>query len=266
MKFRRATSLVFCSLLGASVSTATLASAQEDSTPEEFFSAVDEYREENPGDVEGLNELVERLGGTLSVSTELTGEADAASASRALDGADDEDSEPDDEGISTAVGNFPSDAFTVSVTSARHPASTVASVSGQWNWRDDFAGQAAPVDIAALGFSSGCGAITSHKSSTYSVGGKNTGLGTLRDSGVNTAAPMWNINAHTVGFENQADRGSVSVNYDVAECNGSVQAGFFYEGNQGGSVVSVSAGVGGVNVGYDAPGLTLQKSSSTTTI
>lgn len=267
MRPKKASALVGTIALGAALLAASPATAEESTTPEEFFSAVDQYRAQNPTDIEGLDELVQTLGGTLDVSTNATGPTTAVKATEAMAAVDSTStSNTEAPVIETAASNFPTDVFVVSVTSARHPASTVASVSGQWNWRDDFSGQAAPFDLATLGFSSGCGKISGHGSSTTSLEGDGTDVATLRDSGVSSNAPIWNIDARTSGFVNSADRGTVAVSYDVADCSGSVQAGFIYEGNQGGSLVSVSAGWGALSVSYSSPGLILQKSSTTITI
>ncbi|WGT48446.1 hypothetical protein [Tessaracoccus lacteus] len=165
----------------------------------------------------------------------------------------------------TACGNFPDDVFTVSIVSGS--VGTTKVVTGSFNWRDSFSGQGAPLDFAALRFSSGCGTMSGHASSTKSVTGASTKRTSLRSAGVGTNSPIWNVNATTSGFANQADVGAFTVKYDTKGCGSKkVQAAFDYEANQGGSVVSVSAGWGGLNIGYNSVGLELTKSSKAITI
>lgn len=154
----------------------------------------------------------------------------------------------------------------MSVVSSSHPATGVISVSGHWNWRDDFVGQGPPFDIAALQFSSGCGEFLSHSSATYKWDGTSTNRGTLRHTGVGTNSPLWNIDAQVSGFENYADNGVVATTYDKGACTGTVQAAFTYEGNIGGSLTSVSVGWGVLSVNYSGGDLKLQKSSAATTL
>lgn len=233
------------------------------SDPDAFFVAVEEYQRAHPTDYEGLARVAEEYGGEVQISTNVTGPTSPTEAKRVME----YDSSTDDEPTFGPMANFPADAFTVSITSSAHPASSVVGMTGTANWRDNFAGQAAPFDIASLGFSSQCGTFASYSAATYAVGGGSTGLATLRDGGAGTGAPTWNVNAYTSGFANQADRILVSVSYDKAGCGTSnVQAGFIYEGNQGGSIVSVSAGFLGLSLSYSGAPLTLQKGTGAITI
>ncbi|MFK5691365.1 hypothetical protein ACI3EY_17035 [Ornithinimicrobium sp. LYQ92] len=225
-------------------------------TAEEFHDAIADYRLENPQDIEGLESLVVSLGGDVSISTSASGPTDGRTANA------DMRNDPSEMGAL----DFPTDAFVVSIVSASHPASTTADISGHWNWRDDFVGQGAPVDIAALQLSSGCGQFLSHSSATYTYDGTSTNRGTLRESGVGTNSPTWNIDDAVSNFTNYADNGVVAVTYDKSDCSGVVQAAFTYEGNNGGSLTGVSVGWGIMNVTYNSPNLFLQKSSSPTTI
>ncbi|OUE18900.1 hypothetical protein BFL36_12730 [Clavibacter michiganensis] len=155
--------------------------------------------------------------------------------------------------------------FTVNVVTGT--VGDIVIVTGSVNWRDDFAGQGAPVDIAALRFSTNCGTLSDLTSTSTSVSGVATDRTTLRDAGVGTNAPIWNVDAITDGFENQVDRGSFQATYDVSTCGTTpVQAAFDYEGNQRGVITSVSASFAGLTVGYDNPGLTLRKSTQPITV
>lgn len=246
----------------ATSATATASTGESETVnAETFHQKVNEYALAHPGDFEGLNALAEELGGELTVSTSWTGPTTPETATRVQESID----APDTSGeISPAA--IPTDAFVVSVATARHPASTVASVSGTWNWRDEFVGQGPPVDIAALRFSDSCVIYGANAVSTYRWDNVSTDRGTLRSAGVGTGGPVWNIDAQVSGFANYADHGTVTQSVDLKECSGTVQTAFDYEGNDGGSVLSVSLGWGGLSVGYSNPDAVLQKSSAAATI
>lgn len=250
------TALLATGLFGASAASA---SSPDIAEAEAFFAAMEDYQKENPTDFEGLAEVAQEYGGSFQVSTNLTGVTSPKVAAQLMNTESMDDVLP--------FSDFPADVFTVAISSSAHPASTVVGVSGTVNWRDNFAGQAAPYDVASLSFSSQCGTLSGYNAQTYRVSGASTNLAHLRDGGAGTGAPTWNINAYTSGFENLADKTIVSVSYDKAGCGTSnVQAGFIHEGNQGGSIVSVSAGFMGLSVGYSSPGLSLQKGTQAITI
>lgn len=254
-----AVAAMFASLMFAQPAAAEV----EGSDPDAFFAAVEEYQNAHPTDFEGLARVAEEYGGSIQVSTNVTGPTSPAEAQSVME----YDPNTDDTPKIGPLADFPSDVFTVSITSSAHPASTQVGVTGTANWRDNFAGQAAPYDIASLGFSSQCGTFAGYSAATYALGGGSTGLATLRDGGASTGAPTWNVDAYTSGFENQADLVQVSVSYDKAGCGSSnVQAGFIYEGNQGGGLTSVSASFLGLSLSYSGSPLTLQKGTGAITI
>lgn len=227
---------------------------------DEFSERVLEYAEENPADVEGLEELATSLGGQVesNSSTLYTNEVPGLSDDSVTENSD---SSP----ITPMASNFPSDVFTVNITVSSVGDTKI--VTGSFDWRDDFAGQAAPFDVAALRFSDGCGGISNLTSSTVNVSGQQTERTTLRNAGTSTNAPVWNVDAITSGFENQADLGAFSAQFDTSACGGkTVRVAFDYEGNQGGSLASVSAGWGGLSVSYSNPGLVLKKSTQPVTL
>lgn len=235
----------------------------EKTDPDAFFAAVEEYQKAHPTDYEGLAKVAEEHGGSIQVATNVTGPTSPTVAKSVME----YDPSTDDETIYGPMANFPTDVFTVSITSSAHPASTQVGVTGTANWRDNFAGQGAPLDIASLGFSSQCGTFSGYSAATYAVSGGSTGLATLRDGGAGTGAPTWNVNAYTSGFANQADLVQVSVNYNKAGCGSSnVQAGFIYEGNQDGGLTGVSASFLGLSLSYSGSPITLQKGTGAITI
>jgi len=227
-----------------------------------FDAKVSAYTREHPNDYTGLAKLVKSMGGTFTVSTSDTGPTTpeiATSVFKSYDGQ--RDATP---GTVSPMA-FPSNAFVVSIASSRAPGSTVAYVTGGWNWRDDFVGQGPPVDIAALRFSKACGSYQSYETATYRYDNVSTNLSTLRSSGVGGNGPIWNVADTVSGFMNYADHGYVGVHINIAGC-GAMQSAFDYEGNKGGSVVSASVGWGGLSVGYSNPGSILQLSTVAVTI
>lgn len=216
-----------------------------------FTARMLEFVHANPADVEGFTKLAESLGGQVRSSSSTLYVDQVPGLSEEL---------RSQSSSGSTQGDFPQDVFTVNIRVGSVGKTKI--VTGSFDWRDNFAGQASPYDIAALRFSSGCGGPSSLSSSTKSVRGVVTDLASLRDAGVGTNAPMWNVDARTIAFENQADTGGFSAVFDMSKCGTqTVRAAFDYEGNQGGSLVSASAGWGGLSVSYSSPGLTLRKST-----
>lgn len=267
----RMVAVVAAVLLATSGSTHALAAERPKDS--DFQVAVNSFADKHPGDLTGLQQLVHSLGGEFQVSSTVS----SSSSARAVEAdikdfvADDgrnsnaaKDSEAGEFGV---TGNFRSDVFAVTIWSASNASGTSAVVSGQTNWRDNFAGQAAPFDIGSIQFNRTCGTLSGHNVVTRTYAGKRTYGSTLRDAGVSNGAPVWNIDSRSVGFVNTADTARVSVTYNRSGCGSStIQASYTYEGNQGGSLVGVSAGWGGLSVSYSNPGLTLQKSTGALTL
>lgn len=278
MKSSRAIRTLASALIGMSTLSAVAPAAMaEPARDVRFERSIRAYSEAHPDDLTGLSELVESWGGTLDVKSTATASADPAQIETAVarfEATGMKDDSTLESGVATmggdasVLGNFASDVFVVSIWSASNSSGTAAVVSGQTNWRDNFAGQSAPYDVASIQFSNTCGSLTNHTVSTWNVYGTKTSGSSLRDSGVGSKAPIWNIDARSVGFVNTADKSKVTVTYNRSGCGGStIQAGYTYEGNQGGTLGSVSAGWGGLNVSYSAsPGLTLQKSTGALTL
>lgn len=255
MKKRTALSagLASAALLLVPVTSAHADQAPQKVSEDAFASQVSAYAAAHPADVDGLKTLVSELGG-VAQSTSSTLTEDEVPGLKATPS-----------GEASTQANFPADVFTVNIVTGSIGDTIIA--TGSVNWRDDFAGQAAPFDIAALRFSSNCGTLSNLTSSSTSVSGASTARTSLRDSGVGSNAPIWNVDAITSGFENQVDRGSFQARYDTSTCGTTpVQAAFDYEGNQGGAITSVSASFAGLSVSYDSPGLTLRKSTQPVTI
>lgn len=208
-----------------------------------------------------MSDLAEELGGEVTVSTNISGPTTPENATQVQASVD---TSPAPGEVSPAA--IPDDGFVVGIATSRHPASTVASVSGTWNWRDDFVGQGPPVDIAALRFSSNCVQYGSTSASTYRYDNVSTGRASLRSAGVGSGGPIWNIADGVSGFVNYTDHGTVTQSVDLAGCSGAMQAAFDYEANIGGSVSSVSIGWGALSVNYGSQSTVLQKSTAATTL
>lgn len=166
---------------------------------------------------------------------------------------------------------WPSNAYTVAVAVVTSgPTDTTVSLAGGWNFRDEFLGQGAPVDIAALMINKSCGTWGTYSSTTRTYTGASTNRGTLRGGGTGTSGPVWNIADYISNHRSYADNGTVSAVYNRKNCTTSerrsIQGEFVYEANDGGSVVSVSAGFGGFSVSYSSSGATMTKSSGAKTV
>lgn len=197
----------------------------------------------------------------MSVSTSVTGVTTPEIATAVAN-----TDENDTAGSEIEPQDIPPDAFVVSIASARHPASTVASVTGAFNWRDEFIGQGSPVDLAALRFSDPCVIYGGTWASTYTWEGVATNRAYLRSAGVGTGGPVWNIADWIASFINFTDNGVITQSVDLAECAGTVQAAFDYEGNVGSSILSVSLAWGGLSVTYGSGTSAMQLSSGAVAI
>lgn len=135
------------------------------------------------------------------------------------------------------------------------PISGGAQFWGTWDFPDTWAGQGAPVDIAAQTFSTDpCTRMQNGAIWTYKVTGGQTYLGSTRSTAPN-ANWVWNVADYVTGFENQADRGTTRVEIVRSLACGpgliNVGAAFDYEGNQGsGSILGISIQFGFFSVTY----------------
>ncbi len=231
-------------------------------THDEFMAEIENYQNENPGDYVGLEQFVESIGGEFKVSTNITGPTTAKGAEEAFA----KNSDATSTNVIAAAGSLPSDSFTVAITSFRQGTSPIIDVTGSWDWRNDFAGQTDPRDVASLGFNSSCGARSNPRATTQDLNGGVTNTTTLYDSGVTTNSVVWEVDAAVSGFVNSADQGRVTVTWDTSGCTDTLQAGFIYEGNQGGSLDSISASFGALSLGYSGGTLALQKSTAPLTL
>lgn len=270
MKYRVRASLTVAALIGAALASQAPGTSAAMATPGANDAILDRafsrYVHEHPGDWIGAADLVESLGGSIAISGDdgvlITPEA-ATAAFRSMDGDDNERVTP---------YAWPSTAFTVAVAVVTSgPTDSTVSIAGGWNWKDNFIGQGSPVDIASIMVNKSCGTWGSYSATTKKWNGVATkGRASLRSGGTGTAGPVWNIADGVSNFENQVDNGTVSAVYTRSGCSAaekkSIQAEFVYEGNDGGSVVSVSAGWGGFQVSYSNPGASQTRSSGAETV
>ncbi|WP_420366962.1 hypothetical protein [Curtobacterium sp. L1-20] len=158
---------------------------------------------------------------------------------------------------------LPNDTFSVSISKINDDDGWW--FNGRWTFRKDFAGQTTPIDVASLQFNiDKCVKLQHESISTWNYDNKDTNLGTLRDGGATTHAPVWNIADRTSGFENLAHYGTASVFLNGLSCplnhyDGAAE--FTYDAIEGGSVGSVSASWGGLSVSTSGTQLELQKST-----
>jgi hypothetical protein len=244
-------------LIGLAAMPANAAPTKKHSSAE-IEAQFDKFVAENPQDIVGLNKLSQKLTGqSVRVSLNNEGEVSPEHGQAVLSG--------ESTGIQPMA--FPSDAFNVFVTYVPlAQGSRQLKVYGQWNWRDDFVGQGAPEDLASLQFTyPDCVRHGNLLANTGKYEGTVTNRATLRDAGVGSKSPIWNIADGTSGFANLTDNGYVTSTLNAANCTvgGPAQVGiaFSYEANRGGSIASVSVGWGFLNIGYNSQSDVLRKSS-----
>lgn len=265
---RSITAIGAAMILFAGVPSA-MAAPTKNVTDAQFDTAFAAYVQAHPGDWVGAEALVESMGGTLVVTGAdgAVKSAEAATAEfRAIDG-------PGVRAVKPARGEigimaWPLNAFTVALGAATSgDRDNTVSLAGGWNFRDDFLGQGAPVDIAAIAANKDCIEWGSYSGWTYRYDGVSTNRDTLRSGGVGDSGPRWNIHDYISNHMSYADHGTVYAVANRSQCtNKRMQAEFVYEGNDGGSVVGVSFGWGFLDVSYSNPGTTMQKSSGAKTI
>jgi hypothetical protein len=252
-------------LLAGAIAPAASASPPDKLDDARLDRAFSAYVRQHPGDWVGAQQLVESLGGSMTITGDdgtLTTPEAAAAAYDAMDG-------QKAGGFTTMA--WPTNAFTVSVAVVTSGSTdSTVSIAGAWNFRDDFLGQGSPVDIAAILVNKSCGTWGSYSASTYRYNKTSTGRATLRSGGTGTHGPIWNVSDSISNFMSNADNGVVSAVYNRSGCSSTdkrtIQGEFVYEGNDGGSVTSVSAGWGGFNVSYSSPGQTMTRSSGAKTV
>jgi len=236
-------------------------------TDKQFDAAFAAYVQAHPGDWVGAEALVENMGGTLVVTGAdgAVKSAEAASAEfRAMDLPRVRSAKPGENGLMA----WPLNAFSVGLGAATSGArDNTVSLAGSWNFRNDFLGQGAPVDIAAIAANKDCIEWGRYSGYTYRYDGASTNRDTLRSGGVGDSGPRWNIHDYISNHMSYADHGTVHALADRSQCsNKRMQAEFVYEGNDGGSLVGVSFGWGFLDISYSNPGTTMQKSSGARTI
>lgn len=274
MRHRFITAGVAAVLLVAATASAAGASptSSEDQDIVSDWSFVD-YMRANPGDWEGAVALVESHGGSVEISDNV-GRSIAPNEAAALSAA----GEGPRFKAAQAVGevsplDWPSNAFTTLVAVVDMGAANpdVVQLYGEWNWQDDFIGQGSPEDIAALRVNKSCGTYSNYFASAATWNGSfTTTRASLRSGGVGEAGPIWNVHDDVKNFENLTDRGMIGVDYDLSSCpagtKGSLQAETVYEGNDGGTVLSVSIAWGLFSVDYNNPGFSQIHSSGAASV
>lgn len=263
MKMKRALFGVVATACCAAIGLPAAATGPGADSTERFHDRFALFVKENPGDYTGLAALVEGMGSTLDIKLYGVGEVEPEVAQAAYDAMDGQELLSD--GTISPMA-WPTDAFTVGLATSQAPGSATVSITGTWNFRDDFLGQGPPVDIASIAISQGCGTWSGYYANTYRYDGVSTNRASLRSGGVGTTGPAWNINDTISNFMSYADHGTVGAVYDLTHCSGAVQTEFVYEGNDGGSVVNVSLGWGAFTVTYSNPGQTMQKSTGAKTL
>lgn len=246
------------------------ASASSDSaTPtDSALSAKDRvfihFAETHPGDYAAQDRLAQQLfGNRLYVQFEGLGEEvtgiQASEMIAAAQASPHANPKANAGGEISTLSSLPVDVFSVSIS--RTSITAGMWVAGHTAFRSDWAGQADPHDVGTLQFSApSCITLNSHAIATS----PKVGLGYLYDAKVSQKTPIWKVNDYMNAFVMQAKNITASVVLKKVSCAGSqsISAAWRYEANQSGSISSISASFGSLNVGYTGAPLTLQKSSS----
>ncbi|HET9657705.1 MAG TPA: hypothetical protein VFP72_20305 [Kineosporiaceae bacterium] len=268
-------------LVGASMATGSPSQAKGNAQSQANENALRDarnaeiiaYQDAHPDDLVGLDALARKYTGR-GVKVAFSGTNGTLNASQAQAHLKawqaSKTSSPQVKAAATPVGMvkpmaLPNDTFAVWIvqTPLMGPPAQWR-YNGRWDFKDTFAGQSSPVDVASLSFDMpSCMRMVGHSISTFSVTGTNTYLGSLRSANVAAKAPIWNIADRTSGFQNLADRGSAGVTVQKY-CTESTQVGadFAYEFNQGGGLFSVTAGWGLLEVSYTGSDQHLQKGTA----
>lgn len=259
-------SLLVASLCAGAIAVAPSAQSApvKKMTDEEKNAEITAYQEAHPDDLAGLERLAEKhTGMKMEVLVEgvdevLTGEQ----AQPYIDAEKAKQKEPKGD-VGTAA--IPTDAFNVGIytTPLAGPPPTKR-VTGRWNYRDNWAGQAAPHDFGSVGLRvPDCMQLSDYVVTTYTYNNTRTNLGYLKSSNLANDAPIWGVNDYTSGFVSQADNGYMNVTLkNYCGATKSLAAAFEYEANQGSSVTSVSAGWGFLSISYGGSNSHLQKGTA----
>ena len=246
---------------GASAGAATgTVSAQDTKINQQILG----YQAAHPDDLAGLDKLVFHFTGRhIAVrGNGMPKTLDGVQAQPYLDAARQADARIDAKAGGrklpvAASGGIPAYSVNVTAVPLMGPPSMMR-ITGSWQFPDAWAGQDPPVDEASLGFTSlpTCVHQIGYAVNTYTYNMKSTNLGYLENANIANSAPIWAIKDGESGFVAQAGRGNVALTLENFCGRQQYGVTFQYDANQGGSVVSVSAGFGFLTVSYNSPGLT----------
>jgi hypothetical protein len=239
------TVLVTAVLAGVLLVPAAIAAKPTDDTT--IKATIDAYVVANPMDFEGIDALVYQLRG---VHIAVRGDGDTADIS-AAEAAARVKAVADAEARARAAADS-ADVVILSGIPAPQRYITKIVISngvqfwGTWDFPDSWAGQGAPVDIAAVAISaSTCTKMQNQAIWTYKTGGGSTGLGSLR--GMHPGSDVqWNVADYTTNFTSMADRGTTRIEVvRTSACSST--------GKNIGAAVSIS--LGALSVSYSNAGL-----------
>lgn len=230
---------------------------------DEQGASIKKYMEDHPGDLVGAEKLIISYGGapldvTMNGIEEPMTAAEAAIVSERRNAS----YRPDRDNRAVSPMAIPVDAFDVKFSFVPIGQFKVLA-TGTWNFRDNFVGTGLPDDYASVQLDGPCITAGETLSHSYRYDNVETANGTyLQDAGLSSKAPIVGIRDTTSGFATSNDHGVVTTEVE-GHCGPSVWKGAFaYEHNQGGgSMVSISAGIGALSVSYSGSVLHLQKST-----
>lgn len=234
------------------------------------IARIEAFEEAHPLDIAGLGALVKEVSGQemhVSVSG-VPGTLSAREAQRIFDQRAALATKGSLTRTSPSIAApmaVPLNAFTVAV-SWIPVSSTQVKAHGVWNFRDDYVNGSDPDDYSSVALQLGCSRITGTTTITYDyLNNQTANSAYLYASGLSTGAPISGVRDRASGFKLLTDHGytDVLVTRPSGCAAHTIGADYSFEHNQdGGSVFSVTAGWGNLQVNYNSVGSRLQMSTN----
>uniref|UniRef100_UPI003F492445 hypothetical protein n=1 Tax=Actinokineospora sp. CA-119265 TaxID=3239890 RepID=UPI003F492445 len=259
-----AVALVGLAAVGVSPVAASAATVAQERVWAAQNAEIDRYGVEHPMDLAGLERLVEKYTGKKTqvavngVEGTMTGErAQQILDARRAEWARQDEGKPS---VFSPQGTVPTDAFNVSVqfVPVVGPPPRIKA-RGNWDFRDNYVNGSNPDDFSSVQVKlAGNQRIVSTTTLTYDYKGNQTSnVAYLKDSGLNSNAPISGIRDRVSGFVTNFDHGFTEV---LVENSGDLGAAYAYEHNQDSDAgASASASFGVLSVSYTSSTPALQK-------
>jgi len=228
---------------------------------------INAFQRKHPLDIAGLGRLTKKFTGQ-SLAVQLNGIDHAitpAYAQKIIDmrhALRKQERAARRQGISSR--GVPLDAFSVAFSWLPTTSKSKKVGHGVWDFRDNYVNGSAPDDFSSVSTSKGCSRIGTTTNLTYNYKGQQTANSAYLYSAGVSGSPISGVRDSTSGFAMLTDHGFTNVNVqNYSGCGEHTIGGEYrYEHNQdGGSVLSVSAGFGILSVSYNSVGSRLQRAA-----